>query len=122
MDFPSFYRIQQRFDVTAIDDVAGAVRDAFAKFDPADKIRPGQTVAVGVGSRGTHDLKVLVKTTVECLKAMQLKPYIIPAMGSHGGGTGDLENGRSRRLSAISSCTRSETPLAAAARFAMSVS
>jgi hypothetical protein len=89
MDFPSFYRIQQRFDVTSIDDVAGAVRGEFAKFDPADKIRPGQTVAVGVGSRGTHDLKVLVKATVECLKAMQLKPYIIPAMGSHGGGVGE---------------------------------
>jgi hypothetical protein len=89
MDFPSFYRIQQRFDVTSIDDVAGAVRDEFAKFDPADKIRPGQTVAVGVGSRGTHDLRVLVKATVECLKAMQLKPYIIPAMGSHGGGVGE---------------------------------
>ena len=89
MDFPSFYRIQQRFDVTSIDDVAGAVRGEFAKFDPADKIRPGQSVAVGVGSRGTHDLKVLVKATVECLKAMQLKPYIIPAMGSHGGGIGE---------------------------------
>jgi hypothetical protein len=88
MDFPSLYRIQQRFDVTSIDDVAGAVREEFAKFDPGDKIQPGQTVAVGVGSRGTHDLKVLVMATVECLKAMQLKPYVIPAMGSHGGGTG----------------------------------
>jgi hypothetical protein len=89
MDFPSLFRIQQRFDVTSIDDVAGAVLDEFTKFDPADKIRPGQTVAVGVGSRGTHDLKVLVKATVECLKAMQLKPYVIPAMGSHGGGVGE---------------------------------
>jgi hypothetical protein len=89
MDFPSLYRIQQRFDVTSIDDVAGAVREEFAKFDPGDKIQPGQTVAVGVGSRGTHDLKVLVMATVECLKAMQLKPYVIPAMGSHGGGTGE---------------------------------
>jgi hypothetical protein len=89
MDFPALYRIQQRFDAASIDDVAGAVRGAFAHFDPADKIRPGQTVAVGVGSRGTHDLKVLVKTTVECLEAMKLKPYIMPAMGSHGGATGE---------------------------------
>jgi hypothetical protein len=49
MDFPALYRIQQRFDAASIDDVAGAVRGAFAHFDPADKIRPGQTVAVGVG-------------------------------------------------------------------------
>jgi len=85
MNFPSLYRIQQRFDVTSIDDVAGAVRDEFAKFDPGDTIQPGQSVAIGVGSRGTHDLKALVQATVECLKAMQLKPYVIPAMGSHGG-------------------------------------
>jgi hypothetical protein len=89
MRFPYLYRIQQRFDDTAIEDVAGAVREAFANFDPADKIQPGDSVAVGVGSRGTHDLKVLVKTTVECLKALHLKPYIIPAMGSHGAATGE---------------------------------
>lgn len=89
MNFPSLYRIQQRFDVTSIDDVAGAVRDEFAKFDPGDTIQPGQSVAIGVGSRGTHDLKALVQATVECLKAMQLKPYVIPAMGSHGGGVGE---------------------------------
>jgi hypothetical protein len=89
MHFPPMYRIQQHFDETFIDDVAGAVRSAFANFDPADKIQPGQSVAVGVGSRGTHDLKVLVKTTVECLNALQLKPYIIPAMGSHGAATGE---------------------------------
>jgi hypothetical protein len=89
MDFPPLYCIQQRFNSASIDDVVGAVRNAFANFDPADKIRPGQSVAVGVGSRGTHDLRVLVKTTVECLKAMHLKPYIMPAMGSHGGATGE---------------------------------
>jgi hypothetical protein len=87
--FPALYRIQQRFDAVSIDDVAGAVRGAFADFDPAGKIRAGQSVAVGVGSRGTHDLKILVKTTVECLEAMNLKPYIMPAMGSHGGATGE---------------------------------
>jgi hypothetical protein len=89
MDFPELYRIQQRFDVVSIVDVTQAVRDAFANFDFADKIRPGQSVAVGVGSRGTHDLRVLVKSTVECLKEMHLKPYVMPAMGSHGGATGE---------------------------------
>ena len=87
MDMPHFYPIRQRFDVTSLTDVAGAVRDEFSRFDPAGKIRPGQTVAVGVGSRGTHDLKLLVTATVACLKSMGLKPLVIPAMGSHGGGT-----------------------------------
>jgi hypothetical protein len=89
MEFPSFYRMQQRFDDTSLKDVAQAVRDEFANFKPGPKIRAGQRVAVGVGSRGTHDLKILVETVVECLRAMQLEPYIIPAMGSHGGATAE---------------------------------
>jgi len=89
MDMPPFYRIRQRFDVTAVADVAAAVRDEFSKFDWAAKIRPGQSVAVGVGSRGTHDLKILVVSTIACLKSMGLKPFVIPAMGSHGGGTAE---------------------------------
>jgi len=89
MDLPPFYRIRQRFDVTAIADVAAAVRNEFSKFDWGDKVRPGQSVAVGVGSRGTHDLKNLVVSTVACLKSIGLKPFVIPAMGSHGGGTAE---------------------------------
>jgi hypothetical protein len=89
MEFPSFYRIRQRFDDTSLKDVAKAVRAQFANFKPGPKIRAGQRVAVGVGSRGTHDLKILVATVVECLRAMQLEPYIIPAMGSHGGATAE---------------------------------
>jgi hypothetical protein len=89
MKFPSLYRIQQRFDVSSIEDVATAVRNEFAGFKPAVDIHPGQTVAVAVGSRGTHDLKTLVSGVVECLKSMGLKPYIIPAMGSHGGATSE---------------------------------
>ena len=89
MDFPPFYRIRQRFDDTSLKDVAQAVRAEFANFKRGPKIRAGQRVAVGVGSRGTHDLKILVATVVECLRAMQLEPYIIPAMGSHGGATAE---------------------------------
>ncbi len=85
MDYPTFFRVKQRFDVTSIKNVAQAVREEFADFKPGPKIRPGQSVAVGVGSRGTHDLKILVETVVECLSAIKLNPYVIPAMGSHGG-------------------------------------
>ncbi len=89
MDFPSFYRVKQSFHVTSIKDVSRAVRDEFANFRPRPRVRPGQSVAVGVGSRGTHDLKLLVQAVIECLRAMKLKPYVIPAMGSHGGATAE---------------------------------
>ena len=77
MTFPKFYRIKQSFDATFIEDVAGSVREKFAAFDIGENVLPGQTVAVTVGSRGIHNLKVLVATVVECLKERGLKPYII---------------------------------------------
>jgi hypothetical protein len=89
MVFPLFYHIQQRFDVTFIQDIAGSVREQFTAFNAEDRIKSGQTVAVGVGSRGTHDLKTLVATVIECLQNMGLRPYVIPAMGSHGSATGE---------------------------------
>ena len=89
MTFPKFYQIKQSFDAPFIEDVEGVVREKFAAFDIGENVLPGQTVAVTVGSRGIHNLKALVATVVECLKERELKPYIIPAMGSHGGATGD---------------------------------
>ena len=89
MVFPLFYHIQQRFDVTFIQDIAGSVREQFTAFNAEDRVKSGQTVAVGVGSRGTHDLKTLVATVIECLQNMGLRPYVIPAMGSHGSATGE---------------------------------
>ena len=89
MNYPLFHRVKQSFDVTSIKNVEQVVRDNFATFRPETKILSGQRVAVGVGSRGTHDLRVIVATVVECLRAMRLEPYIIPAMGSHGGATAE---------------------------------
>jgi hypothetical protein len=89
MTLPQFYRIRQVFGAKAVENVTKCVREQFEGFDAADRIRPGQSVAVAVASRGTHDLKILVKTVIDCLKDRDLKPHIIPAMGSHGGATGE---------------------------------
>ena len=88
MTIPALYPVHQKFDVRTIEDVPAVVREQFKGFDPGDKIKPGQSVAVAVGSRGTHDLVDLVETTVRCLEGLGLKPYIVPAMGSHGSATG----------------------------------
>jgi hypothetical protein len=85
--FPLMYRIEQHFEATSIKDIAECLRQEFARLEARDKVQPGQNVAVAVGSRGIHDLVTIVATAVECLRGMQLKPFIIPAMGSHGGAT-----------------------------------
>lgn len=52
-------------------------------------VRPGMRIAIAVGSRGISNLSLIVRTTVEFLRAQGAQPFIIPAMGSHGGGTAE---------------------------------
>ena len=89
MNYPLMYRIQQRFDTTSIQDVVAAIRREFSRFNLEGKVQPGQRVAVTVGSRGINNLKTIVATVVECIRNMGLKPFILPAMGSHGGATAE---------------------------------
>jgi len=84
-NYPSMYRVHQQFDDTAIDDVAGSIRKAFRHITFKRSVMPGQRVAVAVGSRGIHGLPIIVNTVVSCLRERGLDPFIIPAMGSHGG-------------------------------------
>ncbi|MBW1696234.1 MAG: DUF2088 domain-containing protein [Deltaproteobacteria bacterium] len=87
MKFPEMYRIQQTFKADSIKDIEAAVRGRFSKLK-ADT-RPGDSVAIAVGSRGIHDLQRIVRAVVSCLKERRLSPFIIPAMGSHGGATAE---------------------------------
>lgn len=68
-----------------VDDVAGAVRSGFAAVD----VPAGASVAVAVGSRGITDLVPAVRATVDALRAAGAVPFVVPAMGSHGGATAD---------------------------------
>lgn len=85
MDFPHLFQIQQTFDDSSIDDLPSAVRLEFEKSNLKERTRPGQTIAVGVGSRGINGLAPIVRTAIDCLKEWSLSPFITPAMGSHGG-------------------------------------
>lgn len=89
MEYPRMFRIKQHFDAPTLDDVYGSVREEIRRLDPASKIAPGQTVAVAAGSRGIANIDVIVKATVDAMKEIGAEPYIVPAMGSHGGGTAE---------------------------------
>ena len=86
---PLMYRVRQRFDQPALSDVGVALDDQFRKHPLAVRAVPGQSVAVAVGSRGIQRLPELVRGVVEYLKGLRLEPYIVPAMGSHGGATAE---------------------------------
>lgn len=87
--YPQMFRIRQHFDAPRVDDIAGSVRDDIAKINPSSVIKPGQTVAITAGSRGVANIDTIIKTIVEEMKAIGAIPYIVPAMGSHGGGTAE---------------------------------
>jgi hypothetical protein len=54
-----------------------------------DRVRPGARIAVTAGSRGIHDLVPVVKAAADWLKSVGAEPFVVPAMGSHGGATAD---------------------------------
>ena len=83
------FRIRQRFDAPKVDDVPAAVREEIKKLNPGRTVKPGQTVAITAGSRGVANMDRIVKTIVEEMQALGARPYIVPAMGSHGGGTAE---------------------------------
>ena len=89
MEYPTMFRIRQHFDAPRIDDIPAAVRSEIGKLNPGETIKPGHTVAISVGSRGVANLDRIVKTVVEEMQALGAVPYIVPAMGSHGGGTAE---------------------------------
>jgi Lactate racemase N-terminal domain len=84
---PRMVRARQVFADRALPDVAAAVREQMRAPAIASLIRPGASIALGVGSRGLAELPLLVRTIVEELKHAKAVPFIVPAMGSHGGAT-----------------------------------
>src|SRR6185437_4575977 len=82
-------RLRQRFDRPRVHDVAAAVREALHAVDLARVIGPGQTVALTTGSRGIANIPVVLRAVVGCLRDLGARPFLVPAMGSHGGGTAE---------------------------------
>lgn len=90
---PTMYRVRQNFKRDHLDDLEGVIHREFQKEEIRSCIKPGMKIALGVGSRGIRNLSRIVRCVVQELLALDTKPFIIGAMGSHGGGTveGQLE-------------------------------
>lgn len=82
-------RVRQEFAVPEISDVATAVREELRRSEIARRAKPSMRIAVGVGSRGVANIATVVRITIEELKRLGALPFIVPAMGSHGGATAE---------------------------------
>ena len=84
MQFPRLLLVRQSFPDRRIPDVAAEVRKQLSASSFAGRLKPGSRVAIGVGSRGIHNIATIVKNVVQYWKDQGMAPFIFPAMGSHG--------------------------------------
>jgi hypothetical protein len=86
---PKMVKVKLTFSDPKVADVEATIRQEFAKPGVGDSVKPGMRIAVAVGSRGLAELPTLVRVTVAELKKRGAVPFIVPAMGSHGGATAE---------------------------------
>jgi hypothetical protein len=87
--YPKIFRLRQKTVAPQIGDVPDAVQGALARLRLGDKVKPGQSVVITAGSRGVANIAVILKAVVDHVKALGAEPFIVPAMGSHGGATAE---------------------------------
>jgi hypothetical protein len=87
MPFPRMVRVRQTFARPRVADIPKAVSERLA--GASVPVKRGDVVAVGAGSRGIANIDVVVKATVRYLLDLGARPFVFPAMGSHGGGTAE---------------------------------
>lgn len=85
--YPKIFRVRQTLESQRVDDIPGTVHAELSRLALQKVVKPGQTVAISAGSRGIANIAVIIKAAVEYFQSIGAKPFIVPAMGSHGGGT-----------------------------------
>ncbi len=86
---PRMARVRQKFDTTRLEDITGAVRAQIRRPEIRARVKPGQVIAVGCGSRGIANIGLIARTVIEELRALGAKPFVFPCMGSHGAATAE---------------------------------
>lgn len=89
MQFPRMLLVRQHFPDRAIKNIPAAVEAEFSRADLGARLQPGARIAIGVGSRGIANIDVIARAAVAYWKARGMKPFIFPAMGSHGAATAE---------------------------------
>ena len=97
-EFPQIFRVRQHFDVPQVEALPREVETQLAELSLDSKVKSGQTVAISVGSRGIFGIHQIVKAIADHLKKLGAEPFIVPAMGSHGGGRAE---GQQRLLESL---------------------
>ncbi|MGA3020146.1 MAG: hypothetical protein ABSF62_23755, partial [Bryobacteraceae bacterium] len=84
MKFPRLLVVRQKFPDRRIPDVPAEVRKQLGASGFAARVKPGARIAIGVGSRGIHNIAAIVHGVVRYWQEQGMQPFLFPAMGSHG--------------------------------------
>jgi hypothetical protein len=87
MNFPALHILDQNFKSGPAVDVPSCTREKLERSGLLNAVKPGQTVLITAGSRGVGCMAGVLAAVVAAVKEKAGRPLILPAMGSHGGGT-----------------------------------
>ncbi|MCA9055523.1 MAG: DUF2088 domain-containing protein, partial [Planctomycetaceae bacterium] len=87
MACPRMIRVQQHLPSERLADVPAEVQRQLAGLGLSERVRTGESVAITVGSRGIAGIAEITRAIVKHFQTLGASPFIVPAMGSHGGGT-----------------------------------
>lgn len=89
MQLPRMLPVTQTFPDRGLRDIPGEVHRQLGQSGFESRLRPGASVALGVGSRGITNIATIVRAAVDYWKSRGYAPFIFPAMGSHGAATAE---------------------------------
>ena len=91
VEIPAMFHARQTFprETIAPEDIPAVVEREIAQPHISEKIKPGMSIAITAGSRGIRNVDIITKAVVDAVKARGAHPFIVPAMGSHGGATAE---------------------------------
>jgi hypothetical protein len=92
-EYPEIFRIRQKFDRPVVEDIPSEVASELSRLNLDTTIQPGESVAITAGSRGIANIHIIIKSIVDHLKGLGAEPFVVPAMGSHGGATAEGQQG-----------------------------
>ena len=84
-----FKKNYQKFDSQRLNNIPEVISKEFSRIQLDQKIKPGMKIAITAGSRGIDNIQVILKAIIEEVKKRNASPFIVTAMGSHGGATAE---------------------------------
>lgn len=87
--YPKMYRVKQNINAKKIDDLRLEVFNQLDSLNLSKVIKPGNEIAITAGSRGIANIDKIIRYVCDYVKKLEGIPFIVPAMGSHGGATAE---------------------------------